>query len=90
MYVRPDIYNKDSVNRKGFYSMFFQAAAAGTTLQFIEFLGGWAGSIGDSSMFKVSSLFKMFVSGRFLHLKLLVGAACGLYTWCLTLRAAGC
>ena len=46
MYVRPDIYNKDSVNRKGFYSMFFQAAAAGTTLQFLEFSGAWAVVIG--------------------------------------------
>ena len=59
--LRPDIDNMDYMNRKGFYSMVFQAVAIGTTLQFIEFLGGWVGSIGDSSMFKVSSLYKMFV-----------------------------
>ena len=82
--LRPDIDNMDYMNRKGFYSMVFQAVAIGTTLQFIEFSGGWAGSIGDSSMFKVSSLYKMFISGRFPHYKLLADAAYGLYTWCLT------
>ena len=55
--LRPEIDNMDYMNRKGFYSLVFQAVAIGTTLQFIEFSGGWAGSIGDSSMFKTSALF---------------------------------
>ena len=57
-YFDPEIDNMDYMNRKGFYSLVFQAVAIGTTLQFIEFSGGWAGSIGDSSMFKTSTLFK--------------------------------
>ena len=64
--------------------MVFQGVAIGTTLQFIEFSGGWAESIGDSSMFKVSSLYKIFAPGHFPHFKLLADAAYGLYTWCLT------
>ena len=84
--LRPEIDNMDYMNmyRKGFYSMVFQAVAIGTTLQFIEFSGGWAGSIGDSSMFKTSTLFKKIVSGTFPHFRLLADAAYGLHTWCLT------
>ena len=42
--------------------MVFQGVAVGTTLQFIEWSGGWAGSVGDSVMFKQSDLFKKFIS----------------------------
>ena len=81
--LKPSSDSIDYMNRKGFYSMVFQGVAVGTTLQFIEWSGGWAGSVGDSVMFKQSDLFKKFISGFFGEYRLLADAAYGLYTWCL-------
>ena len=46
--------------------MVFQAVAIGATLQIIESSGGWAGSIGDSSMFKRQHYFKKLFLETFL------------------------
>jgi hypothetical protein len=80
---RPSQSHIDFINRKSFHSMVFQGVAIGSTLQFIEFSGGWAGSVGDSVMFKQSELYKQFTSGLYGQYRLLADAAYGLQQWCL-------
>ena len=74
----------DYINRKGFRSLVFQGAAIGTTLQFIDWAGGWAGSVGDSMVFKNSQIFRDFVAGVYGNCIMLGDAAYGLQTWLMT------
>ena len=74
----------DYINRKGFRSVVFQRAAIGTTLEFVDWAGGWAGSVGDSLVFKNSELFRQFVMGAWGDSVLLGDAAYGLHTWMMT------
>ena len=81
--LRPSVDSTDYMNRKGFFSMVFQGVAIGSMPQFIEWSEGWAGSVGDSVMFKQSELYKKIISGVVGQYRLLADAAYGLHTWCL-------
>ena len=74
----------DFINRKSFHSLVFQGVAIGTTLKFINFYGGWAGSVHDAEVFKNSSVCHNFKQGLHQGLVLLADAAYALESWCLT------
>lgn len=82
--LTPSEAHVDYINRKGTHSIVFQAIAIGTDLRFIEFSGGWAGSVGDSMVFKQSTVFQKFVSRKWEGYRLLGDAAYGLSSFCLT------
>ena len=74
----------DYINRKGQHSVVFQGIAVGTTLKFVDFYGGWAGSVHDAEVFKNSSIAHKFKQDFLPGCILLADAAYALTTWCLT------
>jgi hypothetical protein len=56
----PEDCHMDYLNRKSFHSVVFQGIAVGTTLKFIDFYGGWLGSVHDAAVWTSSSIYKKF------------------------------
>lgn len=82
--LTPSEDSLDYINRKGLPSLCFQGIAGGPRLKFLDWYGGWAGSVHDASIFKNSSIHHRFLSGEFEGYRLLGDAAYPLMTWLLT------
>ena len=80
----PEDEHIDYINRKGIHSLVFQGIAVGTSLKFVDFFGGWAGSVHDAHVFQNSSIAHKFKQGLYQGMILLADAAYAMETWCLT------